>query len=543
MLRINKLNHLLLALLLLAAGTAFSQVLQEKTLDRPYEVRYNASRDFKSFIGVPISELHLFAYRGSENKWEPIPFQIDERDGDTEPNYYVTHNGLLDLEDEFVYMIRDLGDQVPVGVWVDDENAKTHVRYEIKAYDSTATDGKKAGWAYLFRSTTISAKSEMNYMTYDPATKTVKSIFYEAGYSNEGVLNNFLVSPSGGGNGAEILDRQKYYFQGIFPPNLEYWVTEDKFIQTGESVVVGPIRVLRRSLIDMYIMPDSDPAFSNLPLQAKFTPFYLQYSSGGIGFVDQYGVDEIRQSWDFNVNATGMKFHNKHNQDVLVDGNVDVINDTLEHDQLNWMMLTGDQGTILAISDLAFQINNPPPSRRVYFYDNSATNQDDTGDKRSYGEMGIKVTGYRIADTLTYKSQIYFLPANQPHEKGNTVLADFSNPVAEIWSEQNYVTGVNPVKSSDKPEQFRLHQNFPNPFNPETTIGFDVPREARVKITILNILGQKIKTLVDQNFPAGKYQAVWLGDDDSGRKIVSGVYFYQLESNTFRELRKMILMD
>lgn len=95
---------------------------------------------------------------------------------------------------------------------------------------------------------------------------------------------------------------------------------------------------------------------------------------------------------------------------------------------------------------------------------------------------------------------------------------------------------------SSVPVDFALHPNYPNPFNPETWISYDVPEPTSVKLVIYNRLGQKVRTLVDDTKPAGRYQIRWNGCDDNGQRVTSGVYFYQLESSKYNATRKMILL-
>jgi len=92
------------------------------------------------------------------------------------------------------------------------------------------------------------------------------------------------------------------------------------------------------------------------------------------------------------------------------------------------------------------------------------------------------------------------------------------------------------------PTTFELEQNFPNPFNPQTTIAFSVPQTSRVRLVIFNLLGQKIVTLVDDVLPAGRRQIVWYGRDQSGNEVSSGIYFYHLSADEYTETRKMVLM-
>ena len=97
------------------------------------------------------------------------------------------------------------------------------------------------------------------------------------------------------------------------------------------------------------------------------------------------------------------------------------------------------------------------------------------------------------------------------------------------------------------PNEYSLEQNFPNPFNPNTTIKFSVPTSANVKLTVYNILGETVRVLFDKEFQSGNYNVIWNADDQTGRKVSSGVYFYELKAvsdkgSDFNQIRKMVLL-
>lgn len=92
------------------------------------------------------------------------------------------------------------------------------------------------------------------------------------------------------------------------------------------------------------------------------------------------------------------------------------------------------------------------------------------------------------------------------------------------------------------PSDFALYQNYPNPFNPSTMISFDLPRPARVALTIVNLLGQVVAKLVEQDFSAGRQQIEWDGYDKYNRPVASGVYFYHLSCDDFSATRKLVLI-
>ncbi len=99
------------------------------------------------------------------------------------------------------------------------------------------------------------------------------------------------------------------------------------------------------------------------------------------------------------------------------------------------------------------------------------------------------------------------------------------------------------VKDQTIVRDFKLFQNFPNPFNPTTIVPFQIPEPTRVNITIYDLLGRKIKTLVDRKMLSGYYQSIWDGTNDRGLGVSTGIYFYRLVSDKYSASKKMILLD
>jgi len=93
------------------------------------------------------------------------------------------------------------------------------------------------------------------------------------------------------------------------------------------------------------------------------------------------------------------------------------------------------------------------------------------------------------------------------------------------------------------PEVFKVYQNYPNPFNPSTTIKFDLPEDTRVSVVIYNILGNRVRTLVDNKmYRAGYHSLVWDGKDDNGNKVTSGIYIYRVQAGSRVSTRRMLLI-
>lgn len=102
---------------------------------------------------------------------------------------------------------------------------------------------------------------------------------------------------------------------------------------------------------------------------------------------------------------------------------------------------------------------------------------------------------------------------------------------------------IEDLSGADTPQDFTLQQNYPNPFNPSTTISFSLPVNQQVTVAVFDVLGRKVKTLMDkQNLKAGMNMVTWNGDNEQGRLVSSGIYFYQVRSDDFNATRKMVLM-
>jgi flagellar hook assembly protein FlgD len=104
--------------------------------------------------------------------------------------------------------------------------------------------------------------------------------------------------------------------------------------------------------------------------------------------------------------------------------------------------------------------------------------------------------------------------------------------------------GINSVESTYKvaPSVYALSKNYPNPFNPTTTIDYSIPQAGNVELVIYNTAGQKVRTLINQMQDASFYKVVWDGRDESGQSVASGIYFYRLVAGNFSKIEKMTLI-
>ncbi len=92
------------------------------------------------------------------------------------------------------------------------------------------------------------------------------------------------------------------------------------------------------------------------------------------------------------------------------------------------------------------------------------------------------------------------------------------------------------------PDVFALHQNYPNPFNPVTQIRYDLPEDSYVSITIYDIMGRNIKSLVNTDQTAGYRSIRWNATNNLGEPVSAGMYIYMIQAGEFRQTKKMVLL-
>jgi hypothetical protein len=159
--------------------------------------------------------------------------------------------------------------------------------------------------------------------------------------------------------------------------------------------------------------------------------------------------------------------------------------------------------------------------------------------------------GARIIDASTSKV-IYSWPANYAYygyfitPSSNTLKIAFRNSSNSLVVYSLGITIASSVSQQSNagflPSHLTLQQNFPNPFNPSTTIEYSMPHADNVSIEIFDITGKLIKTLISERQDAGEHFTLWDGSDSAGSRVSSGTYFYLLKYGNSQAARKMILL-
>ncbi len=136
---------------------------------------------------------------------------------------------------------------------------------------------------------------------------------------------------------------------------------------------------------------------------------------------------------------------------------------------------------------------------------------------------------WTVPQTVTEQAQIRILQDGAGYD---WISGDFT--IQEI------TTSV--LALEEYPKTFALYSNYPNPFNPATTIEFSLPEAGFVTLVVYDITGQKISELVSGEKMPGVHSVVWNGADNTGNKVSSGIYFYRLQAGEFTKTQTMILV-
>ena len=140
-----------------------------------------------------------------------------------------------------------------------------------------------------------------------------------------------------------------------------------------------------------------------------------------------------------------------------------------------------------------------------------------------------------IFDLSAYDGQsIYIAIRNVGNDKFIFFVDDFT--FHSVGGSVGNEDGLAPVVSTE------LKGNYPNPFNPETTISYTIKDNTPVTLEVYNMKGQKVKTLVNDSKAAGNHTVVWTGVDDNNRAVASGVYFFKMSAGKYSSTKKMIMM-
>lgn len=151
----------------------------------------------------------------------------------------------------------------------------------------------------------------------------------------------------------------------------------------------------------------------------------------------------------------------------------------------------------------------------------------------AHGVVNILTVSFKVAGAVGSNPEIDLRFSAMAAAKTFTDLLQYVGQVQ---------TGVENLLVEEIPDEYRLKPNYPNPFNPSTQIGYELPEEVHVQLVIYNSVGQEIRRLVDEKSGPGVYQVTWNGCDELGRPMPAGIYIYRLIADDFSAKQKMLLV-
>lgn len=391
------------------------------SLPRAYDPVLLTGADFPAFANVPLTELSLYVYQNQT--WQPAPFQVDEV---TITGTFVTsEDGVLDHNDQLVFMGEAVGEKVIESNWPMDDQARLNLRYLITVTDPLSQT--TMGWVYLYRSATL-ADSQTVYVGWDEPAQTLTAVSYTLSFAPDQFAGLAALTLSGQPN--DVLDRQKIRVAGVLgtPPFIfPFDLTEEDIAQqlgipvTVTLPITGPVRAIggaETQAVAFYgaradfivSLPLTDTVISGLP--AHF--------------------DEVRVSLDLNEPGSSglapVTYVNSNGETAVIDGTPDTVATT---PVLTWQQVSGATGGWVAVQ----QIDPANGSMSNYYLDDGMIDPDDTGDGRSFGDAGFTITDPNGLVLLT--QTLYLLPGGTG-PVGSIYQARTDNPLTAETAEEQF---------------------------------------------------------------------------------------------------------
>ncbi len=250
----------------------------------------------------------------------------------------------------------------------------------------------------------------------------------------------------------------------------------------------------------------------------------------------------------FNTDIEIIDYDNDGDNDIIGCANVmGVATPLYFHQNQGWMDI--------ALVDTV--VVNPGLSTVLY----NDMNQDGFFDVIGFNEYGLYVfmnngfndfgdaDFYHIPDMmqLFYSMVVKDLDSNGSPDialvAGTSLMTFYNNGDGNLSSEPDIGSAIEENELEiPQPQKTELSRNYPNPFNPETNIEFSISEEAEISLSIYNIRGQLVKTLINSNIKKGRHQISWNGKNESGQTVSSGIYYCKLKNDNMETVRKMILI-
>lgn len=548
------------ALFLGLASTAL--VAQTKTLTRKYDpIVFEAYKSSAAMFGLPVAELTAYRYNAAADRFEVIPFQIDEKAPDG--SYFTETDGMIDVNDEICFMPEDAGDRAGTDQWLNDAGAIGNARTELEIVDPL--DPNKKAWVYVFRNVT-NPPAAASYMSYIAAPQntgadTIKGKSYvAANNAKNGMPNYGRIVQANGSLTPDLIDHLKLRINGTALGLLAYKATEDRNLNKARTRAGGgKVRVIREASVNLGFPELSTDSLTSFTFPFFFFPYSSLASFKNAKIkpdeASTFGANLLRQSFDFSdaVAGTNMKFYNAYNTGgVNVDGVPATVADKVDTGKVNWIINTGNLGTFISL----VSVPGIGTQQRLYYYDNAnggtgeGTNlTSDTGDLKSFGDFGIRIDGRNISGQFSFDFNLFYLnalPGSDPVAVGAEFKGLQENPVVVTATQQGNTSAVN--SPTIDPNSFALYEAYPNPFSPakeRVRLAFNTgAAKGAAVLLIYNLVGQEVARFTSRDAirANGRQEIAWDGADRLGRVLPAGVYFYRLQAGNQIAVKKLVLV-
>ena len=139
------------------------------------------------------------------------------------------------------------------------------------------------------------------------------------------------------------------------------------------------------------------------------------------------------------------------------------------------------------------------------------------------------------ANSSTDVEFVFSVNKRAPTEKDTTLSAVISMADGQRWTKEIRV-------SVGAPKEYKLYNNYPNPFNPSTKIAFELPGASHVKLVIYDVVGREVAQIADGEYPSGYSEVMWNGINGNGEHVSSGIYFYRISTGNWNNVMKMMMV-
>ena len=295
--------------------------------------------------------------------------------------------------------------------------------------------------------------------------------------------------------------------------------------------------------VEVMVSPETPKGIKDLVISSTDSRLRVVYAHIPLAVLpteDMYVYwDEIAPGWKVSVRnvlsdplATAFVYDGEYAQEISVQRSSNFVNYTWDD---------ADGFDAFGYTDLVFQMLVTEPDQDPEVRLTPVTGDavsfrlgDQLGEPGVWQEVWIPLGGLADAGFLLERFSFQRVDA--------TLYIDDVRFVPEEVLEPSGPTAVEVAVESTVPSGYGLSQNHPNPFNPETTIRYELPTAGAVWLSLYNVSGQLIRTLVDGEHSAGAYSVTWDGRDDAGRDVASGVYVARMATTAFRGMRKLVLV-